>query len=867
MPLPDILTDEEMHVLTPGESDGGIQITPEDIQSYHEALNTASNVARHIPFVGGLTSSILSPDVRGRTMGQGTTLNLGDELRSVLGGFGETGDKYAAIDRMELGQYAQENPWSAFGLEMLGSLPYAAIGGAGVAKAPNLIKKGMELAKVGAGYGGAYGFGSGEGMPWERIPETAAGAATGAVLAPAIGAGFHGLGVLGGMASNKVTGGLARAGMERGSISTKPANIPISPAEARAVHRLRNVGDDLAETVGQWEKNVQSGTPQALVEAFPEANIQRLAHRVASSPEGGDIAEKLLQKRAEGTYDRLLNLVGAPDDISAGLAAGREAAQETVDEIISKRSTAAKPAYRKVRTAHRYLKSNDIKRAMKDPLIDDYITEAMNDKYLKLGKARRNEFRTLDATKQKMDADLFPKHSSKLRGKQWTNVNNARARLVKAMDAETGGEKGLYATARGGFSSASEELEKVTNSPLGWLVDLTDPQKAEKALGRFIKLRDTDQAKALSLLTPERRQKIADATHAYLADVIETTNESSRKALFNKIAGTPRKKASLDKLLDVEGGADDMLRLLKVEEDIAASRSKYGASRNSRTEILAEERAMEGPELATLGAALVTGKWGQAGTQLARAGARLLPKEKHADELAQILFDPKTGLETVKKSMPILKEQAAAREAMSQIGRTTGGVGAREGAVATARQEQPLTSRTAKQRIERPPQQTAMKMQPRQAEAVGPAKGYDWGKLMKAQQKIESNMNPKAVSEAGAIGLGQITKKTGRDIWNRYNLAKKYKTFDLTNPKLNAEIQDLYMKELLKTFDGNVELALTAYHSGPGTVRKLVRLANEKGLPVDLDTFLTLKTKNWGPRGKAYARKVLNAYKGGKGNV
>ncbi len=79
--------------------------------------------------------------------------------------------------------------------------------------------------------------------------------------------------------------------------------------------------------------------------------------------------------------------------------------------------------------------------------------------------------------------------------------------------------------------------------------------------------------------------------------------------------------------------------------------------------------------------------------------------------------------------------------------------------------------------------------------------------------KIESGFNADAVSNAGAIGLMQITPKTAEYIAKLTGDAE----FDLFSPEKNVEYGCFYIRYLLNRFNVT-ETALAAYNAGEGTV-------------------------------------------------
>lgn len=91
--------------------------------------------------------------------------------------------------------------------------------------------------------------------------------------------------------------------------------------------------------------------------------------------------------------------------------------------------------------------------------------------------------------------------------------------------------------------------------------------------------------------------------------------------------------------------------------------------------------------------------------------------------------------------------------------------------------------------------------------------GEKWGlppALLKAVALVESNLNPRAVSRAGAQGLMQLMPSTARSLGVK-------NPFD---PRENIFGAARYLRSLLDRFDGNIRLALAAYNAGPGAVEK-----------------------------------------------
>lgn len=76
----------------------------------------------------------------------------------------------------------------------------------------------------------------------------------------------------------------------------------------------------------------------------------------------------------------------------------------------------------------------------------------------------------------------------------------------------------------------------------------------------------------------------------------------------------------------------------------------------------------------------------------------------------------------------------------------------------------------------------------------------------------ESRYNPRAVSSAGAIGLGQLMPGTAQML-----------RVDPWKPRENLDGAARYLRQQLDEF-GSVRLALAAYNAGPGRVRRAGRV-------------------------------------------
>ncbi|MGA7614553.1 MAG: lytic transglycosylase domain-containing protein [Thermoanaerobaculia bacterium] len=109
---------------------------------------------------------------------------------------------------------------------------------------------------------------------------------------------------------------------------------------------------------------------------------------------------------------------------------------------------------------------------------------------------------------------------------------------------------------------------------------------------------------------------------------------------------------------------------------------------------------------------------------------------------------------------------------------------------------------------------------------VAAAKKFDVdAALVSAVIKAESDYDPRIVSRKGARGLMQLMPAT----------ARRFGVSDSFDPVANIYAGTRYLKWLLTTFDGKVDLAVAAYNAGEGNVWKY------KGVPPFRETVEYLR--------------------------
>ena len=105
-------------------------------------------------------------------------------------------------------------------------------------------------------------------------------------------------------------------------------------------------------------------------------------------------------------------------------------------------------------------------------------------------------------------------------------------------------------------------------------------------------------------------------------------------------------------------------------------------------------------------------------------------------------------------------------------------------------------------------------------------------RLIAAVARRESAFNPRAVSAVGAVGLMQLMPATARYLGIN----------DVFDARQNIDGGARYLRTLLDTFHGDLDLTLAAYNAGPGAVAKY------KGVPPYPET-------------QAYVASIRSAYR------
>lgn len=174
---------------------------------------------------------------------------------------------------------------------------------------------------------------------------------------------------------------------------------------------------------------------------------------------------------------------------------------------------------------------------------------------------------------------------------------------------------------------------------------------------------------------------------------------------------------------------------------------------------------------------------------------------------------------------PSRSQQAFTRNYKDGVGQRSGSAELRirdSGKVRTAKVSQaapvPRRSKTPSPTILKAIEDTAQRYGSHSGPRAAGVSVSEWHRLFRANIEIESAYNPRAVSPAGAVGLGQLMPDTAA-----------FLGVDPTNLHQNLDGSARYLAMMLAEFK-NPSLALAAYNAGPDAVRKY------RGIPPFVET-------------------------------
>jgi soluble lytic murein transglycosylase-like protein/thioredoxin-like negative regulator of GroEL len=217
--------------------------------------------------------------------------------------------------------------------------------------------------------------------------------------------------------------------------------------------------------------------------------------------------------------------------------------------------------------------------------------------------------------------------------------------------------------------------------------------------------------------------------------------------------------------------------------------------------------------------------------QLAKASESQFPSDPRL-ERAKLLTD--LGLdELARREMELVEDDANPRDLLALRAIVLGREGKRRESIALLREAFPALGGPQQSTV---PEEILRAYYPMDYQetivAAARANGLP-PSLVAGIIRQESAFDPRATSPVGARGLMQLMPPTAKEMASR--LDARFPEDGLYDPEFSIELGSAYVKQLLRMFDGNVELALAGYNGGPN---RILRLWNEAGPAPELDAFV-----------------------------
>ena len=141
------------------------------------------------------------------------------------------------------------------------------------------------------------------------------------------------------------------------------------------------------------------------------------------------------------------------------------------------------------------------------------------------------------------------------------------------------------------------------------------------------------------------------------------------------------------------------------------------------------------------------------------------------------------------------------------------------------------------------------------------AKEYDVDPLLiYAFIRTESGFDPQAESNVGARGLMQITDETFQWIKSKIAADEDLSFEDLYKADVNIRFGAYYVAQCLARYDGDVSTAAAAYHSGWGTVDRLLTTEGYSTDGKTLCVFPYTQMQNYVVKIQRHYEKYQNLY-------
>lgn len=553
-----------------------------------------------------------------RQMAKGATFNLSDEIaaggRAAVGAVGDLfqsggptmGERYGAALAEERGRdkaFEAAHPFVGIGAQIAGGV----MNPLGRYVMPeSLLGRTAGNIGVGALFGGAQGFGEGEGGFVNRMGPAALGAVTG--------------GVLGGVLP-PIVEGASRAGRWIGN--KLGMNIPRTDAERLALQRLEQGGVTLP--AARAELDAAGNQPMMLADVGGEA-LAGQASAVGRMPGAGrqQAADVLTARGGVAQSARL------GDEVKRAISADDFAG--TIDDLMRARTANAGPAYQRALAIETPV---NVK-----PILDEIearLGSAKGDIKSALTRAR-SLFRTgsgaidttmagLHETKLALDAMLEKSPTNSISRVARRELMGVQEKLLAAMDDASGG---AYAEARAAFAGPSRAMDAMD-------------------VGKRVLKGDADETAAeIAALSPSERDFFRIGVARALVDRVKSGGDTADLTKLKSIWGSEAVRERVRAAFDNADDFDRFSQFMQRELTMAQTNRLIDPRGGSPTAILQQynQQANEGQQSAIVRgiASALRGDAVGAGANAVRAATSGQRDVSGVyDELAQMIFAMKPG--------------------------------------------------------------------------------------------------------------------------------------------------------------------------------------------------------------------------------
>jgi hypothetical protein len=804
--------------------------------------------------------------------------------------------------------FDQASPVTSIALDVAGMtrLPFISKIGQGATVAQRAVQAGKE----GAALGALYGFGGGEGGFTDRAKEAgitgAVGGAAGLVATPLIeGAGALTRSTLDYLAEKGITPQRAQQAMaylnasERGAIGEGAASgaggaTSFTPEELFVARQLKNTPTArISDAADEMTKAAEMNSPLFLPEALQSPKVNRNARFIANYEPSMEFSQTAIRDRADEAVTRAVNAldtVSPSQDIFENASKMAGAADDIITGAEKARQELVKPLYGKA-----YELAPEIKSPVLTELLekDKTIQKAINSVKQTANNVDLPDTSTELLVKARHEVgNMIESAKAQGLGRKVRDLTDTYNRLNGVLRKENP----ALAAADDAYSAASKEIEALNDTFLSSLRNVSDDKITK--VGQVFNLPAKRIEDLRNLFTEKGKLNEWQAgIRAHLQNTVEGTLDG--RNFTNKITGNAIQREKLKAALGPS--YEKVLKSFDLEDLMFQGKNTYNTGSSSYTNF---EEANSASKLGqAVQGALKDPKGFLSSTVQSIFGPGM--SDDLAQGVAKIYFDPNTGRGAINKIAPLLDDYARNKSAVeaatkaAEFGVTRGSPGTlnsifrpqQQAQRQQGPQSQILTPRSAEADLSAAGNQGTIKATPTtyQPQSFGffppssisiqdsyadnpkPSvidqalsnigdemklqktamstgeQGFELPEaLIKSVITQESSGNKKAVSKAGAQGLMQLMPATGREWHKKLGIEEPYDPF---NPEQNRVIGTAYLKYLVDMYDGDLELALTAYNQGFGRVNKLLAKNRADSLDGIIDDL--------GPDGKKYAKMIL----------